>query len=221
MAKYFAVKFRKIKGIAIIKGYNEENLKPDSSVVVETNRGIEYGEIGCYCCERGRMPLIDIKLRKVLRYANDKDIEHEKILLQKEKDAAKIVNEKINEYKTPIKLIELEYLFDESKLYIYYKMLETKNPFSLKELVKDLSNTFKIKIEMQHVSPRDEASFIGGIGPCGKPLCCAQFLSEFPHVTVKLLKEQGIQISGLKTSGICGKLLCCLKYEYVEKNNDK
>lgn len=220
MDKYFGVKIRKINAVAIIKGYKEENLKAASPVVVETDRGIEFGTLISFCCEKGKRSIIDIALRKVLRYATDEDIEQEKRITEKEKKARKIVIEKIKEFGVPIKLIDVEYLYDESRFFVYYKIIEAKTPVSIKELVRDLSNILKIKIEMHQVSPRDEAKFISGVGPCGRPLCCATFLTDFPHVTVKILKEQGIQISPMKTSGICGKLLCCLKYEHEGKSCD-
>ena len=217
MTKGLGVKFRKFNNIVPLKGYKEDSLKVGSAVVVETDRGVEFGWIVSITGEKGRHAGSDLKLRKVLRYANEKDIEKAEGLLAKEKDAFCKACSMARQYELPVKLLQAEYLFDESRILFYYKITDNKKASGTKDLARDLSTELKIRVEMHQISARDEARIISGIGPCGRQLCCSSFLTDFPHVTVKMVKEQGIQISQTKTSGICGKLLCCLQYEYEGK----
>jgi cell fate regulator YaaT (PSP1 superfamily) len=120
---------------------------------------------------------------------------------------------KAREHEVPIKIINVEYLFDEKKIHFYYRVTQQKKALNTKELAKDLSAVLNAKVDLHLVSPRDEAKIIGGLGPCGRPLCCVAWLDKPRHVAVKALKEQGISISATKTSGICGRLMCCLQYE--------
>ena len=190
-----------------------------SAVIVETDRGIEFGWIVAVEKETGRHAGSDLKLRKVIRYANEKDLEKEKEITQKEKETYCTVCAKIREYEAPIKILQLEYLFDMSRLILFYKLSDQKKVFNMKDISKDLSSLLSTRVEMHQISARDETRLMSGIGPCGRGLCCATFLQDFPRVTVKMVKEQGIQISQTKTSGICGKLLCCLQYEYEPKGD--
>lgn len=217
MEKGLGVKFRKLNNVLPLKGYKAESLKVGSPVVVETDRGIEYGWIVSNVSEKGRHAGSDMRLRKVLRYANEKDQETAAGLVHKECEIGRTAAAKAKEHSLPVKIIQAELLFDESKVIIYYKMLENKKDFSNKQLVKDISTSINKKVDMKSVSPREEARIISGIGPCGRHLCCTSFLDEFPHVSVKVLKEQGIQVNQSKVCGLCGKFLCCLKYEYEGK----
>jgi len=217
MDKGLGVKFRKFNNIAPLKGYKQDNLKVGAAVVVETDRGTEYGWIVLKKSDKRRHAGSDIKLRKVLRYADEKDSQKAELLSKREKELFCTSCSKVAENKLPIKLLNAEILFDESKLIIYYKVLENKRSFQSKDLIKELSGLFSLRVEMHLISARDEARIFSGIGICGRSLCCSTFLEDFPHVTVKILKEQGIAMNPSKVCGVCGKLLCCLKYEYEGK----
>jgi cell fate regulator YaaT (PSP1 superfamily) len=217
MNKGLGVKFRKFNNIASLKGYKQESLKVGSPVIVETDRGKEYGWIVLISGDKGRHAGSDIKLRKVLKYADEKDNEKAAQLAAKEKEIFCSVCSKVSKYQHPIKLLNAEILFDESKLILYYKIVEGKKSFQSKDLVKELASELNMRVEMHMISARDAARIFSGIGICGRQLCCSSFLEDFPHVTVKLLKEQGISMNPSKVCGVCGKLLCCLKYEYEGK----
>ena len=216
---HLGIKFRKFNNITPLKGYKDDALKVGSAVIVETDRGVEFGWIVAVEEEKGRHAGFDLKLRKVIRYANEKDLEKEKEITQKEKETHCTVCTKIREYEAPVKILQLEYLFDLSRLILFYKLTDQKKVFNLKDISKDLSSLLSTRVELHQISARDETRLMSGIGPCGRGLCCSTFLQDFPRVTVKMVKEQGIQISQTKTSGICGKLLCCLQYEYEPKGD--
>ncbi|MEK7376922.1 MAG: regulatory iron-sulfur-containing complex subunit RicT [Candidatus Margulisiibacteriota bacterium] len=216
---HLGIKFRKFNNITQLKGYKDDALKVSSAVIVETDRGVEFGWIVSVEKEKGRHAGSDLKLRKVIRYANETDLEKEKEITQKEKETYCAVCAKIREYEAPIKVLQLEYLFDMSRLILFYKLSDQKNIFNIKDISKDLSSLLSTRVEMHQISARDETRLMSGIGPCGRGLCCSTFLQDFPRVTVKMVKEQGIQISQTKTAGICGKLLCCLQYEYEQKDD--
>lgn len=217
MTKGLGVKLRKLNSILFLKGYEADALIVGSPVVVETDRGIEYGWIVSLSGEKGRKAGFDVKLKKILRYADEKDKEQAKSLDQKEKEILCTACGKIKSYDLPIKLLWGEMLFDESKVIFYYKASDPKKNFSVKDVVKDLSNNLGKKVEMHSLGPRDEARMVSGIGICGRQICCNLFLDDFAHISVKMLKEQGIQINQSKICGLCGKLLCCLRYEQEEK----
>ncbi len=186
-------------------------------MIVETDRGLEAGQIVSF--ERGfpkDLPR-EVRLRKVIRYATADDLRRIEGLDEKEKDAIRIGMQKVKEHELPLKIIGAEYLFDDKKVHFFYRIAEQKKGLNTKDLAKDLSSTLSAKVEMHLVSPRDEAKIIGGLGPCGRALCCAAWLDKPRHVSVKALKEHGISISPTKTSGICGRLMCCLQYESEEK----
>jgi cell fate regulator YaaT (PSP1 superfamily) len=155
----------------------------------------------------------EVRLRKVVRYATDEDIKKIEELDAKEENALRIATAKIKEHELPIRMINLEYLFDISKLHFYYRVTDQKKTLNIKDFTKDLATSLNAKVEMHLVSPRDEAKLIGGLGNCGRSLCCASWLDRPRHVTVKSLKEQGLSINPTKTSGVCGRLMCCLQYE--------
>ncbi|MBU1027091.1 MAG: hypothetical protein KKA31_05100 [Candidatus Margulisbacteria bacterium] len=209
-----AIKLRKFNRICPIAGYREESIKVGAPVIVQTDRGLEFGEIVEY--ERGLPKAVsrDIKLKKVIRYATSEDIKKEKSIPGLESKAMKVAMEKAAEHELPVKMVNVEYLFDTKRVIVYYKIEDGKKIKNLRDLTRDLSSNLSARVSLRQVSPRDEARLFGGIGPCGRPLCCYTWLERPKHVTVKMAKRQGLSISPTKTSGICGRLMCCLEYEY-------
>jgi cell fate regulator YaaT (PSP1 superfamily) len=218
--KNLAIKLRKFGQICPIAGYKEEAIKLGAKVIVETDRGQEAGQIVAF--EKGFPKHLsrEVRLRKVVRYANASDLHHIEGLDEKERAAMKIGMQKVREHELPIKIISIEYLFDDRKAHFYYRITGHKKALNTRELIRDLSASLSAKIDMHLVSPRDEAKIIGGLGPCGRSLCCVAWLDKPRHVSVKALKEKGISISQTKTSGCCGRLMCCLQYE-MENEKDK
>ena len=215
------IRFEKFGNTIPISGYKEDSLNVGSFVVVETGRGVEYGRIVKKICEKHLHIGTEIKLKKVLRYATAQDSQKAAELGQKEKAAADDARKKIVELNLPIRILETELLFDESKVIYYYKVFDSKKAFSSKQMIKDLSVQTNRKIELHSLGPREQARLKSGIGPCGRKICCASFLEEFPHISVKMLKEQGIAINQSKICGLCGKFLCCLKYEAAVGKKEK
>ncbi|MBN2058732.1 MAG: stage 0 sporulation family protein [Candidatus Saganbacteria bacterium] len=218
-APHMAIKLRKFDRVCPITGYKEGSIKVGSPVIVQTDRGVEYGEILEYKFGLPKAQSRDVKLKKVLRYATAQDIDKVRGLPDLEEKAISISAQKILEHELPIKIVSAEYLFDANRAIIYYKVQEGKKIKNLRDLTRDLSSSLEARISLRQVSPRDEARMCGGLGPCGRPLCCAAWLEKPRHVTVRMVKDQGLQISPTKTSGICGRLMCCLEYEYGK--NDK
>lgn len=190
---------------------NNLELKVKDMVIVETERGMSLGRIVYGPVERDETSYKQ-GLKKVIRKVDENDIERLEFNKEKEGDAFKICSDKIKKYSLPMKLVGVEYLFDTSKA-IFSFISEDRVDF--RELVKDLANEFHTRIEMRQIGVRDEAKTIGGIGPCGRELCCSSFLTEFEAVTVKMAKEQNINRNPAKISGVCGRLMCCLTYEVV------
>jgi cell fate regulator YaaT (PSP1 superfamily) len=213
MSGKMAIRLRKFGRLCPITGYKEESIKIGSSVIVQTDRGNEFGMIVSYPRGLPKKVARDVRLKKVLRYATDDDIRAEKDLMQKEDEALRIANDKIKEFEARIRIVSAEYIFDLSRLIFYYKLENEKRSVNVKDLKNVLAREFKTKVDFHQVSARDEAMMFGGLGPCGRGLCCAGWLEKPMHVTVKMVKEQGLQISPTKTSGLCGRLMCCLQYE--------
>ncbi|MBI5681825.1 MAG: stage 0 sporulation family protein [Deltaproteobacteria bacterium] len=188
---------------------NNLDLKVGDRVVVETERGMSLGRIVYGPVERDET-LYKQGLKKVIRKADENDIERLEFNREKEGDAFKICSDRIKKYNLQMKLIGVEYLFDTSKAIFSFT---SEDRVDFRELVKDLANEFHTRIEMRQIGVRDEAKTIGGIGPCGRELCCSSFLTEFEAVTVKMAKEQNISLNPAKISGVCGRLMCCLTYE--------
>ncbi|MDS1029759.1 stage 0 sporulation family protein [Bacillota bacterium LX-D] len=187
----------------------EFDITLNSKVVVETARGIEFGEVVV------APKLVDgdeivTPLKEVVRVATEEDKEQAKINQAKEKEAFQICAKKITEHHLPMKLIDVEYTFDVSKI-IFYFTAEGRVDF--RELVKDLAAIFKTRIELRQIGVRDEAKMLGGLGCCGRVLCCSAFLGDFEPVSIRMAKEQSLSLNPTKISGICGRLMCCLKYE--------
>lgn len=184
--------------------------KKGSHAIVDTARGQEFGEVAMANSTVSTSDIIP-PLRPAIRIATTADIEHHKSNKQKEDEAFRICNEKINEHKLDMKLIDAQYTFDNSKLLFYFT---SSNRVDFRELVKDLAGAFRTRIELRQIGIRDEAKIMGGLGMCGRPLCCTLFLSDFDQVSIKMAKEQNLSLNSAKISGICGRLMCCLKYEH-------
>ncbi|WHH57069.1 stage 0 sporulation family protein [Petroclostridium sp. X23] len=180
-----------------------------TKVIVETARGIEFGEAVIGNREVEEKDII-APLKKVLRIAGDEDIKQVEENREKEKDAFNICLQKIRDHHLEMKLIDVEYTFDRNKVLFYFT---ADGRVDFRELVKDLASIFKTRIELRQIGVRDEAKMLGGLGICGHSLCCATFLGEFEPVSIKMAKEQNLSLNPSKISGTCGRLMCCLKYE--------
>ncbi len=181
-----------------------------SYAVVETARGLEFGEV----CIGNRMvnsSLVVPPLRPVIRLATPEDLHQNELNHQRETDAFKLGKEKILEHGLDMKLVSVQYTFDNSKLLFYFT---SDGRVDFRELVKDLAGIFHIRIELRQIGIRDEARMLGGLGACGRPLCCSTFLSDFGQVSMKMAKEQNLTLNANKISGCCGRLMCCLRYEH-------
>jgi len=189
-----------------------------SDVVVETARGLEYGKAVLGNREVEEKNVVH-PLRKVIRPATDEDRETMTSVKEKEEQARAVCLEKIVQRQLPMKLVEVEYSFDSSKVLFYFT---SEGRVDFRELVKDLASIFKTRIELRQIGVRDEAKMLGGLGCCGRELCCASFLSDFEPVSIRMAKEQNLSLNPSKISGICGRLMCCLKYESnLYENNRK
>jgi cell fate regulator YaaT (PSP1 superfamily) len=186
-------------------------LPVDTFVIVETARGLELGQVVLGLRKVPKEEVV-LPLKKVLRIATPGDLEKEQANQAKEEKAKEICLEKIAEHGLPMKLVEVEYTFDASKV-IFYFTAEGRVDF--RELVKDLASIFRTRIELRQIGVRDEAKMLGGLGSCGRELCCASFLGDFEPVSIKMAKEQNLSLNPTKISGICGRLMCCLNYESV------
>ena len=179
------------------------------SVVTETARGVELGE-----CMSGVMDVPDerlvLPLKPILRIATEQDLALQKRNEQAEKEAFDIAIDRIAEHKLEMKLVDVEYAFDRSKIVFYFT---ANGRVDFRMLVKSLASIFKTRIELRQIGVRDEAKMLGGIGPCGRPICCRTFLSDFTPVSIKMAKEQNLSLNPTKISGLCDRLMCCLKYE--------
>jgi len=194
--------------------FNPGNLdiKAGMHVIVETARGIEYGLVAV-----GRKEIEGDKvvqpLKEVIRIATPEDDEADRKNKEKEKEAFDICLEKIRKHELAMKLIACEYTFDNNKVMFYFT---ADGRIDFRELVKDLAVLFKTRIELRQIGVRDEARILGNIGPCGKELCCKTFINKFDSVSVKMARDQGLVINPTKISGVCGRLLCCINYEYTQ-----
>ena len=184
-------------------------IKIGDHVIVETARGIEYGYVVLGNREVDETTVIP-PLKPVIRMATDEDRAIEAKNKEKEKEAFKICQEKIKKHNLEMKLIDAEYTFDNNKVLFYFT---ADGRIDFRELVKDLASIFKTRIELRQVGVRDETKIMGGIGICGRPLCCHSYLSEFIPVSIKMAKEQNLSLNPTKISGVCGRLMCCLKNE--------
>lgn len=208
MVKVVGVRFKKAGKIYFFDP-GELNIDVNSSVIVETVRGIEYGEV---VVANRTVPDEEIvaPLKKVIRIATGDDKKHAEENDRREKEAFGICLKKIAEHNLGMKLIDVEYTFDNNKILFYFT---ADGRVDFRELVKDLAAVFKTRIELRQIGVRDESKMMGGVGVCGRVLCCNSFLGEFQPVSIKMAKEQGLSLNPTKISGTCGRLMCCLKYE--------
>ena len=215
MTKVIGVRFRKAGKVYYFSPGDEE-IKAGQHVIVETARGVEYGHVVLGSHEVDDKKVIQ-PLKPVIRMATAADEEIERRNKEKEKEAFKICLEKIKKHELDMKLIDTEYTFDNNKVLFYFT---ADGRIDFRDLVKDLASVFKTRIELRQIGVRDETKIVGGIGICGRPLCCASYLSEFIPVSIKMAKEQNLSLNPTKISGVCGRLMCCLKneeetYEYL------
>lgn len=216
MTRVIGVRFRNVGKIYYFSPKNLE-IHAGDHVIVETARGVEYGNVV--------LPSRDVEdekviqpLKEVIRIANPQDDKKEEINRKKEKEAFQVCLKKIREHGLEMKLIDVEYTFDNNKILFYFT---ADGRIDFRELVKDLAAIFKTRIELRQIGVRDETKILGGIGICGRPLCCHTYLSEFVPVSIKMAKEQNLSLNPTKISGVCGRLMCCLKNEeetYEELN---
>ncbi|WP_461207039.1 PSP1 domain-containing protein [Clostridium sp. DL1XJH146] len=208
MIEVVGVRFKK-SGKIYYFSPNGLDINLNQYLIVETVRGTEFGE--CVIATKNvQDDEIITPLKNVIRLATDEDIEKHTINKEKEKNAFEVCLNKIEEHDLPMKLIDVEYTFDNNKV-IFYFTAEGRVDF--RELVKDLASIFRTRIELRQIGVRDEAKMIGGLGPCGRPMCCSSFLGDFAPVSIKMAKEQNLSLNPSKISGICGRLMCCLNYE--------
>ena len=208
MTKVIGVRFRTAGKVYFFDPLQLE-IKRGDHVIVETARGIEFGTVVAGVHEVEDDKVIQ-PLKPVMRIAGERDIEQEAANKEKEKEAFKICKEKILKHGLEMKLIDAEYTFDNNKVLFYFT---ADGRIDFRELVKDLASVFKTRIELRQIGVRDETKIRGGIGICGRPLCCHSYLSDFVPVSIKMAKEQGLPLNPTKISGACGRLMCCLSYE--------
>lgn len=196
---------------------NGLHIDDDDFVIVETIRGIEYGKVVLNNKKVEENDVV-LPLKKVIRLADVKD----RLMVQENQDAAAeayhVCQKKVSEHGLDMKLVDVEYTFDRNKVIFYFT---ADGRVDFRELVKDLAAIFKTRIELRQIGVRDEAKMLGGIGPCGRMLCCSTFLGDFEPVSIKMAKDQNLSLNPTKISGLCGRLMCCLKYENDEYESAK
>ena len=215
MVKIVGVRFRNA-GKVYYFDPKDYKIRVGDHVIVETARGIEYGTVTGKVQEVPEGKVVQ-PLKPVIRVASAEDDAKAKRNLEKEKEAMRICKEKIRKHELEMKLIDAEYTFDNNKVLFYFT---ADGRIDFRELVKDLAAVFRTRIELRQIGVRDETKILGGIGSCGRPLCCSTFLSEFAPVSIRMAKEQNLSLNPTKISGVCGRLMCCLKneeetYEYL------
>ncbi|MFE8704228.1 stage 0 sporulation family protein [Cytobacillus sp. FJAT-54145] len=185
------------------------SIQKDDFVIVETVRGVEYGKV-VIAPKKVEEHDVVLPLKKVLRIADQKD----RLIVEENRDAAReayeVCCEKVSTHQLDMKLVDVEYTFDRNKVIFYFT---ADGRVDFRELVKDLAAIFRTRIELRQIGVRDEAKMLGGIGPCGRMLCCSSFLGDFDPVSIKMAKDQNLSLNPTKISGLCGRLMCCLKYE--------
>ncbi|PQD93936.1 stage 0 sporulation protein [Pradoshia eiseniae] len=195
----------------------ELEIAKDEYIIVETVRGIEFGKAVIPRKQVGENDIV-LPLKKVIRIADEKDrytVDENREIAQQ---AFQICSEKVIEHRLDMKLVDVEYTFDRNKVIFYFT---ADGRVDFRELVKDLAAIFRTRIELRQIGVRDEAKMLGGIGPCGRMLCCSTFLGDFEPVSIKMAKDQNLSLNPTKISGLCGRLMCCLKYENDEYESAK
>jgi cell fate regulator YaaT (PSP1 superfamily) len=192
-------------------------IQQEDAVIVETARGVEYGKVVIGRRTVGESDVV-LPLKRVIRVADHNDAK----LVEDNKNAARnamvTCQEKIKEHQLKMKLVDVEYTFDRNKIIFYFT---AEGRIDFRELVKDLASIFRTRIELRQIGVRDEAKMLGGIGPCGRILCCSTFLGDFEPVSIKMAKDQNLSLNPTKISGLCGRLMCCLKYEHDQYESGK
>ena len=208
MAEVIGVRFKEVGKVYYFDPDNNK-LKLNDTVIVETSRGVECGVVAI---ENKEVPDEEIvhPLKKLIRKATKDDMRRLEENHRKEKEALKICEQKVAEHGLEMKLVDVEYTFDNSKILFYFT---ADGRVDFRALVKDLASIFRTRIELRQIGVRDESKMLGGLGVCGRPFCCNRFMGEFQPVSIKMAKEQGLSLSPVKISGTCGRLMCCLKYE--------
>jgi cell fate regulator YaaT (PSP1 superfamily) len=208
MAKVVGIRFKQVGKIYYFdpdgKEYNEGDF-----AIVETARGVECGEVALANRDVDDESIVK-PLKSIIRKAAEEDLKKVEENREKEKKAFDICLQKIKNHGLDMKLVEVEYTFDNSKILFYFT---ADGRVDFRELVKDLASVFRTRIELRQIGVRDESKMLGGFGVCGRPFCCRTFLGEFQPVSIKMAKEQGLSLNPVKISGTCGRLMCCLKYE--------
>ena len=208
MAEVIGVRFKEV-GKVYYFDPDKHTLKLGDTVIVETSRGVECGKVAIANKEVKDEDIVH-PLKKLIRVATKEDLRRLEENARKEKEAMKVCEKKIAEHKLDMKLVDVEYTFDNSKILFYFT---ADGRVDFRALVKDLASVFRTRIELRQIGVRDESKMLGGLGVCGRPFCCSSFLGEFHPVSIKMAKEQGLSLSPTKISGTCGRLMCCLKYE--------
>lgn len=208
MAEVIGVRFKNT-GKVYYFDPGEEKLEKGDMAIVETARGVECGEVAMENREVSDSSIVQ-PLRKLVRIATGEDLQRVEENKKKEEYAFKACEKKIADRGLEMKLVDVEYTFDNSKILFYFT---ADGRVDFRELVKDLAGLFRTRIELRQIGVRDEAKMLGGMGICGRPFCCGSFLGGFQPVSIKMAKEQGLSLNPVKISGTCGRLMCCLKYE--------
>ncbi|MBR0600569.1 PSP1 domain-containing protein [Sinanaerobacter chloroacetimidivorans] len=208
MVRVAGVRFKRAGKIYYFDPDNLE-VEQGTNVIVETARGMEFGTVTTGIKEVPESEIVP-PLKKIVRIADENDITQHKENVRKKQRALELCQEKVDKHELEMKLIDVEYTFDNSKIIFYFT---ADGRVDFRELVKDLAGVFKMRIELRQIGVRDEAKMVGGIGTCGKALCCHTWLPEFEPVSIKMAKIQNLSLNPTKISGICGRLMCCLKYE--------
>ncbi|SDN11669.1 PSP1 domain-containing protein [Sediminibacillus halophilus] len=216
MVEVIGVRFKKAGKIYYFDPA-ENIISKDDYVIVETVRGIEFGKV-VISNKRVDEEDVVLPLKKVIRLATEKDklsvVENQ----ESSHEAHQICEQKIREHNLDMNLVEVEYTFDRNKVIFYFT---ADGRVDFRNLVKDLASVFKTRIELRQIGVRDEAKLLGGVGPCGRMLCCSTFLGDFEPVSIKMAKDQNLSLNPAKISGLCGRLMCCLKYENDEYETAK
>ena len=207
-AEVIGVRFKEV-GKVYYFDPNGIQMKKGDMAIVETARGVECGEVAMENREIEDKDIVH-PLKKMIRKATQGDLKKVEENRKKERHAFEICEKKILDHKLEMKLVDVEYTFDNNKILFYFT---ADGRVDFRELVKDLASVFRTRIELRQIGVRDEAKMMGGLGICGRPFCCTSFLGEFQPVSIKMAKEQGLSLNPVKISGTCGRLMCCLKYE--------
>ncbi|TFB21055.1 stage 0 sporulation protein [Filobacillus milosensis] len=208
MVEVIGVRFKKAGKIYYFDP-GDTKMTTDDYVIVETVRGVEFGKVVIANKQVDEEDVV-LPLKKVIRLADDKDKLTVSENKEKTEEAYQVCQDKIKEHNLDMNLVDAEFTFDRNKIIFYFT---ADGRVDFRELVKDLAAIFKTRIELRQIGVRDEAKMLGGIGPCGRMLCCSTFLGDFEPVSIKMAKDQNLSLNPAKISGLCGRLMCCLKYE--------